>query len=77
MTKFPVKKKKKISFFDRYLSVWVALCIIAGIAIGHIAGDRIQIISSLEVAQVNIPVAILIWLMIYPMMLQIDFSFMR
>lgn len=74
MTKIPVKEEKRISFFDRYLSVWVALCIIAGIAIGHIAGDSIKIISSFEIARVNIPVAILIWLMIYPMMLQIDFS---
>jgi len=54
--------------------VWVALGIIAGIVIGHFAGDDIQVISSLEVARVNIPVAVLIWLMIYPMMLQIDFS---
>jgi arsenite transporter len=67
-------QKKKISFFDKYLSVWVALCIILGIAIGQIAGDGIQIISRLEIAKVNIPVAILIWLMIYPMMLQIDFT---
>lgn len=66
--------KKTISFFDRYLSLWVALCIGLGIAIGHFAGDGIQVISSLEMYRVNIPVAILIWLMIYPMMLQVDFS---
>ncbi len=70
----PPKKLKKIGFFDKYLSVWVGLCIIVGIAIGHLAGDSIQAISSLEIARVNIPVAILIWLMIYPMMLQIDFT---
>ncbi len=69
----PPSELKKIGFFDKYLSVWVALCIIIGITIGHFAGDNIQVISSLEIAQVNIPVAILIWLMIYPMMLQIDF----
>ena len=69
--------KKTISFFDRYLSLWVALCIGLGIAIGHFAGDSMQVISSLEVYRVNIPVAILIWLMIYPMMLQIDFSSIR
>jgi arsenite transporter len=68
------REVKKISFFDKYLSVWVALCIILGIAIGHFSGDSIQVISSLEIAKVNIPVAILIWLMIYPMMLQIDFT---
>jgi len=67
-------KRKTISFFDKYLSVWVALGIIAGIVIGHFAGDRMEIISGLEIARVNIPVAILIWLMIYPMMLQVDFS---
>ena len=66
--------KKTISFFDRYLSVWVALCIVGGVALGYIAGDSIQVLSKMEVAQVNIPIAILIWLMIYPMMVQIDFS---
>ena len=70
-------QKKAISFFDKYLTVWVALGILAGILIGHLAGDSIEIISSLEIARVNIPVAILIWLMIYPMMLQIDFSSIR
>jgi arsenite transporter len=68
------KELKKIGFFDKYLTIWVALCIIGGIAIGHLAGDSIKIISSLEIASVNIPVAILIWLMIYPMMLQVDFT---
>jgi arsenite transporter len=68
------KPKKSIGFFEKYLTVWVGLGILAGIAIGHVAGDGIQIISSLEIARVNIPVAILIWLMIYPMMLQIDFT---
>jgi arsenite transporter len=67
-------QKKSISFFDKYLTVWVALCIILGIAIGHFAGDSISIVSNLEIAKVNIPVAVLIWLMIYPMMLQIDFT---
>ncbi|HSM48047.1 MAG TPA: ACR3 family arsenite efflux transporter [Draconibacterium sp.] len=68
------KQKKQIGFFEKYLTLWVALCIAAGIGIGHFAGDNIQILSSLEIFRVNIPVAILIWLMIYPMMLQIDFS---
>jgi arsenite transporter len=60
--------------FERYLSLWVALCIVIGIAIGSITGDSINIISNWEIARVNIPVAILVWLMIYPMMVQIDFS---
>jgi arsenite transporter len=67
-------KQKSISFFDKYLSLWVALCIGAGIAIGHYAGESVQAISQWEIYRVNIPVAILIWLMIYPMMLQVDFS---
>ncbi|MFN4233680.1 MAG: ACR3 family arsenite efflux transporter [Bacteroidia bacterium] len=60
--------------FEKYLSLWVLLCIVAGIVIGKIAGNNIQFLSSLEIATVNIPVAILVWLMIYPMMVQIDFS---
>lgn len=67
-------EKKQIAFFEKYLSLWVALCIAAGIAIGHFFGDAMQALSSWEMYNVNLPVAILIWLMIYPMMLQIDFS---
>lgn len=67
-------QKRKIGFFEKYLTIWVALGILGGIGIGHFAGDSIEVISSLEIAKVNIPVAILIWLMIYPMMLQVDFS---
>ncbi|MFN3342959.1 MAG: ACR3 family arsenite efflux transporter [Flavobacteriales bacterium] len=63
--------------FERYLSLWVALCIVAGILIGKLAGDSISILSTWEIATVNIPVAILVWLMIYPMMVQIDFSSIR
>jgi ACR3 family arsenite transporter len=60
--------------FEKYLSVWVFACIIVGIVIGKFAGDSIQILSTWEIATVNIPVSILVWLMIYPMMVQIDFS---
>lgn len=66
--------KKQIAFFERYLSLWVALCIGTGVAIGHFAGDTIGILAKMEIYNVNIPIAILIWLMIYPMMLQIDFG---
>ncbi len=66
--------KKRIGFFEKYLTLWVALCIGAGISIGHFAGDKIQLLSTLELFKVNIPVAVLVWLMIYPMMLQVDFS---
>ena len=63
-----------MGFFERYLTIWVALCIIVGIAVGHIAGESIKVLSDLNISSVNIPVAILVWLMIYPMMVQIDFS---
>lgn len=63
--------------FERYLTLWVALCIAAGIGIGRIAGDSIQFLSSIEIGTVNIPVAILVWLMIFPMMVQIDFSSLK
>ena len=68
---------KGIGFFEKYLTVWVLLCIGVGIGIGAVAGVGIQIISSLEIAHVNIPVAILVWLMIYPMMVQIDFGSLK
>src|SRR5680860_968286 len=67
-------EKKKIAFFEKYLSLWVALCIAGGILIGFVAGDAMKFMSTWEIYQVNIPIAILIWMMIYPMMLQIDFS---
>lgn len=66
--------KKQIGFFEKYLTLWVALCIGAGILIGNFAGESVSFLSRMEVFRVNIPVAILVWLMIYPMMLQVDFS---
>ncbi len=68
------KNKKQIGFFEKYLSLWVAICIAGGILLGNIWGDTIQELSKLSVFNVNIPVAVLVWFMIYPMMLQIDFS---
>lgn len=63
-----------MSTFERYLSVWVALCIVVGIALGHVMPGAFQAIAAAEIARVNIPVAILIWLMIVPMLLKIDFG---
>lgn len=63
-----------MGLFERYLTVWVGLCIIIGIALGQLTGDSIKVLSDLNISTVNIPVAILVWLMIYPMMVQIDFS---
>ncbi|MBC7334290.1 MAG: arsenical-resistance protein, partial [Actinobacteria bacterium] len=65
---------KGLGFFEKYLSIWVILCIVAGVAIGRFFPAFPGALSKLEYAHVSIPVAILIWLMIYPMMLKIDFS---
>ncbi len=69
-----METKKQIGFFEKYLTLWVALCIGAGIIIGNFAGESVAVLSKMELFRVNIPVAILVWLMIYPMMLQVDFS---
>jgi len=63
-----------MSLFERYLTVWVGLCIVAGIALGHWFPGPFQTIGQMEVAQVNLPVAVLIWLMIIPMLLKVDFG---
>jgi ACR3 family arsenite transporter len=63
-----------IGRFERYLTLWVALCIGAGILLGHWLPAPFQAIGSMELAQVNLPVAILIWLMIIPMLLKVDFA---
>ena len=64
----------KLSFFEKYLSIWVGLCIILGIAIGKLLPEFPEFLSTLEYAHVSIPVAVLIWLMIYPMMVRVDFA---
>ncbi|WP_455206306.1 ACR3 family arsenite efflux transporter [Kaarinaea lacus] len=66
-----------MGFFERYLTLWVLLCIIAGIALGHFFPTTFQLIGNMEMAKVNLPVAALIWLMIIPMLLKIDFSAMH
>ena len=66
--------KPAISFFERYLTVWVALCIVVGVALGQFFPGLFKTVASLEVAQVNIPVGLLIWVMIIPMLLKIDFA---
>ncbi|MGC1776618.1 MAG: ACR3 family arsenite efflux transporter [Xanthobacteraceae bacterium] len=63
-----------MSTFERYLTVWVALCIVIGIALGHFFADTFHEIGSAEIARVNLPVAVLIWLMIIPMLAKIDFA---
>ncbi len=62
-----------MSTFERYLTIWVFLCIAVGVALGHLMPGLFQVIGGAEIAKVNIPVAILIWLMVIPMLLKIDF----
>jgi ACR3 family arsenite transporter len=66
-----------MSIFERYLTLWVALCIVVGIALGQLFPGAVQAIAGLEVARVNLPVAGLIWLMIIPMLMKIDFAALR
>jgi len=68
---------RRLSVFERYLSLWVALCIVAGVAVGKLAPGLVGALSRVEVRHVNLPIALLIWLMIYPMMLRIDFAALR
>lgn len=68
---------KRLNFFERYLSLWVLACMVVGVAVGKLLPGFVATLSGLEFgegSQVNIPIAVLIWLMIYPMMLKIDFG---
>ena len=66
-----------MGIFERYLSVWVGLCILLGVVLGNAAPSAFEALASLEVARVNLVVAGLIWVMIYPMMVQVDFASIR
>jgi ACR3 family arsenite transporter len=68
------EQKRQIGFFEKYLTVWVIGCIVLGVLIGQLVPAVPAFLSTLEYARVSIPVAVLIWLMIYPMMLKIDFA---
>lgn len=63
-----------MGLFERYLSLWVALCIVTGVVLGSAVPDIFRLFASIEYAGVNVPVAIFIWVMIFPMMVQVDFS---
>lgn len=67
-------KRFGMNVFERYLTVWVFICIVVGIAFGQLAPELFQAIAALEVAQVNLPVGLLIWVMIIPMLIKIDFA---
>jgi arsenite transporter len=68
------QKKYELGFFHKYLTLWVALCILIGIGLGRVIPGAAQFLSQIQVEQVNLPIAILLFAMMYPIMLQIDFS---
>ncbi|HLW34497.1 MAG TPA: hypothetical protein VKS98_02455 [Chthoniobacterales bacterium] len=71
------RKRKRLDFFERYLTLWVFACMIVGVGLGTIFPAATRAVGQLEFGRgshVNIPIAVLIWLMIYPMMLKIDFG---
>jgi ACR3 family arsenite transporter len=73
----PVAEPKRLAFFERYLTVWVLVCMVVGVAFGKLLPDVTASLSKLEFgqgSQVNVPIGVLLWLMIYPMMLKVDFS---
>jgi len=65
---------RSMSLFERYLTVWVVLCIVAGIVLGQLAPDVFHLVGRMEIAQVNLPVGVLIWVMVIPMLLKVDFG---
>ncbi len=76
----PAPERKRLGPFERYLSLWVALCMIAGMAIGRVAIRPMEALRDLQFgagSQINIPIAVLIWLMITPMMMKVDFAAVR
>ena len=66
-----------MSLFERYLSLWVALCIAAGVLLGNLFPGIFQVVASWEYASVNLVVAVLIWAMVYPMMVAVDFASLK
>ncbi len=66
-----------MNLFERYLTVWVALCIVAGIALGELFPSLFQFVGGVEIAHINLPVAVLVWLMIIPMLIKIDLGQLR
>jgi ACR3 family arsenite transporter len=69
--------KSPLSLFERFLSLWVLLCIVAGLALGNLLPDTFQSLARLEYGSVNFVVAVLIWFMVYPMMVSVDFTSLK
>src|SRR5687767_12365842 len=79
-SKPPMGEPKRLNVFERYLSLWVGLCMVAGVALGYAAPGFMSGLRRLEFgdgSQINVPIAILIWLMITPMMMKVDFGAIR
>src|SRR5579864_7842742 len=75
-----VQEPKRLNFFERYLTLWVALCMVSGIVFGKAAPSAVASLRAIEFgrgSQVNLPIAVLIWLMIVPMMMKVDFASIR
>lgn len=72
-----VSQAPAMTVFERYLTLWVALCIVAGVVLGHFFPGFFHAVGALEIAKVNLPVAALIWLMIVPMLMKIDFAALK
>src|SRR5664279_171343 len=76
----PSRIKKKLGAFERYLTIWVALCMVAGVLLGKALPTVIDKLRGMEFgggSQISVPIAILIWLMIVPMMMRVDFAAIR
>ena len=71
------KEQTSISFFNKYLSVWVAICMVTGVLVGKYLPVIPEFFGKFEYANVSIPTAVLIWVMIYPMMMKVDFQSVR
>ena len=67
------KKSEGINFFQKYLTIWVFICMVVGVIIGKLLPAIPNALGNLEISGISIPIAILIWIMIYPMMLKVDF----
>ena len=67
----------RMGLFERYLTLWVGLCIVVGTGLGHLLPGAFATMGGTEIAKVNLPIAALIWLMIIPMLLKVDFGAMR
>ena len=77
LTTAETNQPKRLAFFERYLTVWVLVCMVVGLAFGKLLPDLTGRLSKWEFgqgSQVNVPIGVLLWLMIYPMMLKVDFS---